>query len=93
MHYSHTRWIIRIVILLLFTTILPFQSSELLAQRSGSSKSATKNKSNSKKSSGKRKNLAQERKVNQKRNLSLRKRNLQNPILKQKSILIEVRKD
>ena len=45
MHYSHTRWIVKIVILLLFITILPFQSSELYAQRSSSSKSTTKKKS------------------------------------------------
>ena len=70
MHYSHTRWIIRIVILLLFTTILPFQSSELLAQRSGNSKSATKNKSNSKKSSGKKKKSSSRKKSKSKKKSS-----------------------
>ena len=48
MHYSHTRWIVKVIILLLFTTILPFQSSELYAQSSSSSKSAAKKKRTSK---------------------------------------------
>ena len=45
MHYSHTRWIVKVIILiLLFTTVLPFQTSELYAQSSSSSKSAAKKK-------------------------------------------------
>ena len=41
----------------------------------------------------KRKKLAQGKEVSQKRNPRLRKRNLQSPIPKQKSILIEEKRD
>ncbi|MEC8839282.1 MAG: hypothetical protein VYA09_03960, partial [Candidatus Neomarinimicrobiota bacterium] len=67
MHYSHTRWIVKIVILLLFTTILPFQSSELYAQRSSSSKSTTKKKSKSKKSSRTKKKASSRKKSKSKK--------------------------
>lgn len=61
MHYSQTKWIIRIVILLLFTTILPFHSSELYGQRSGSTKSSAKKKSRTKKSSTRKKSNSKKR--------------------------------
>ncbi len=63
MHYSHTRWIVKVIILiLLFTTVLPFQSSELYAQSSSSSKSAAKKKRTSKKSSSKKKKSSSRKK-------------------------------
>ena len=74
MHYSYTRWIIKLVILLLFTTILPFQSSELYAQRSGSSKSATKKKSSSKKSSRKKKKASSRKRSKSKKKSKAKKK-------------------
>ena len=50
MRHTHTKWVVRLVILLLlFTGILPVHTSELYAQRS------TSKKSTKKKSSGKKK--------------------------------------
>ena len=67
MHYSHTRWIIKLIIVLLFITILPFQSSELYAQRSSSSKSVAKKKKTSKKSSSKKKKSSSRKKSSSKK--------------------------
>ena len=61
MRHTHTKWIVRLVILILFTSILPVHTSELYAQRPTSKKSTKKKsvekkkRSSKKKSSGKKK--------------------------------------
>ena len=55
MRHTHTKWIVRLVILILFTSILPVHTSELYAQRSTSKKSTKKKSSGKKKSSSKKK--------------------------------------
>ena len=56
MRHTHTKWVVRLVILLLlFTGILPVHTSELYAQRSTSKKSTKKKSPGKKKSSSKRK--------------------------------------
>ena len=55
MHHAHTKWIVRLVILILFTSILPVHTSELYAQRSTSKKSTKKKSSGKKKSINKKK--------------------------------------
>jgi len=55
MRHTHTKWIVRLVILILFTSILPVHTSELYAQRSTSKKSTKKKSSRKKKSSKKAK--------------------------------------
>ena len=55
MHHAHTKWIVRLVILILFTSILPIHTSELYAQQSTSKKSTKKKSSGKKKSSNKKK--------------------------------------
>ena len=68
LHYSHTRWIVKVIILiLLFTTVLPFQTSELYAQSSSSSKSAAKKKRTSKKTSSKKKKSSSRKKSRSKK--------------------------
>ena len=76
MQYSHTRWIVKLVIFLFFTSILPFQSSELYAQKSSSSKSATKKKSKSKKkaSSSKKKSSSRKKGKSKKRSKGKKKK-------------------
>jgi len=55
MRHTHTKWVVRLVILLLFTSILPLHTSELYAQRSTSKKSTKKKPSGKRKSSSKKK--------------------------------------
>ena len=61
MRHTHTKWIVRLVILILFTSILPVHTSELYAQRPTTKKSTKKKsvekkkRSSKKKSSGKKK--------------------------------------
>ena len=56
MRHTHTKWVVRLVILLLlFTGILPVHTSELYAQRSTSKKSTKKKSSGKRKSSSKKK--------------------------------------
>ena len=56
MRHTNTKWVVRLVILLLlFTGILPVHTSELYAQRSTSKKSTKKKSSGKRKSTSKRK--------------------------------------
>ena len=55
MRHTHTKWVVRLVILLFFTGILPVHTPELYAQRSTSKKSTKKKSSVKRKSSSKKK--------------------------------------
>ena len=55
MRHTHTKWIVRLVILILFTSILPVHTSELYAQRPTSKKSTKKKSVEKKKRSSKKK--------------------------------------
>ena len=92
MHYSHTRWIVKIVILLLFTTILPLQSSELYAQRSSRSKSTTKKKNKSKKSSRTKKKSSSRKKSKSKKKTKGKKKKSSKSSLQSKKYLDRAKK-